>query len=86
MLGAYSGNKTEGSFDQPKGCGGANRVTRKVLAPREGKLRCDVPSTEFPCDVNCHGDYRHDYANKEELAQFDAYVEKKKGEWNGVLR
>jgi hypothetical protein len=44
--GIYSCNKTEGSFDQPKGRDGADGVSRNVLAPGEGGLRRDVPLTE----------------------------------------
>ena len=81
-----SRNKTEGSFDQPKGRDGADGVSRNVLAPCKGGLRRDVPSTELPGGVNRHGDYGHNEANEEELPQFDADVEEKKGERDGVLR
>ena len=64
VLGAYSCNKTEGSFDQPKGRDGADGVSRNVLAPCKSRLRCDVPSTELPGSANCHGDYRHHQAMK----------------------
>ena len=42
--------------------------------------------TEFPGGVNRHGDYGHNKADEEELAQFDADVEEKKGKRDGVLR
>ena len=86
MPGAYSCNKTEGSLDQPKGRDAADGVSRNALAPCEGELRRDVRSTEFPGGVNRHGDYRHNEADEEKLAQFDADVEEKKSERDGVLR
>jgi hypothetical protein len=78
-----SRNKTQGSFDQPKGCDGAYRVSRNVFAPGECGLWCDVRSTEFPGGINRHGDYGHNEADEEKLAQFYADVEKKKCDWDG---
>ena len=86
MIGVSSCNKTESSFDQPKGRDGADGVSRNAFAPCKGGLRRNVPSTELPGHVNRQGDYRHDHANEEELAQFNADVEEKKGERDGVLR
>jgi len=81
-----SDKKTEGSFDQPKGCDGADGVGRNVFAPCKSGLRRDVPLAEPLGGTNSHGDYRHDYANEEELPQFHADVEEKKGERDGILR
>ena len=81
-----SRNKTQGSFDQPKGRDAADGVSRNVLAPCEGRLQRNFRLTEPLGGVNRHGDYGHNEADEEELAQFDADVEKKKGKRDGVLR
>ena len=81
-----SRNKTQGSFDQPKGRDGADGVSGNALAPCEGRLQRNFRLTEPLGGVNRYGDYGHNEADEEELAQFDADVEKKKGKRDGVLR
>ena len=64
----------------------ADGVSRNCFAPFESKLRSGIRSTQFPGEMNCRGDNRHYRTDEDELSYFDADVEEKKGDRDGVLR
>ena len=73
-------------MDDPKHRDAADGVSRNRFAPFESELRSHIRSSEFFGGVNRQGDYRHNEADEEELPYFDADVEEKKRERDGVLR